>query len=373
MQNTCQDLPEISERMKFVLQEVEKYKLPEPEKTFFSIIENRIGDLEIPTTKLLQFFMDPKGEHDLGSLFLRAFFACLLEKDCGDIACDDAKVEDNRTDDGKLPDLVISAPGWVLTIENKIKAPLYNELDLYAKHADSRFPKKKPFFAILSPDGKKDNKSPDWKAVTYKNYCNALKHDLAKTMLERPISKWQVFAREFIVHLENTPFTLCNPTITMKTLQIEFVEKNLSEARELRRLTDCYRANLARELSERMQKEVSTDRQFVFSDERDPHWGFECNDVFGEAHFGFLFQIAFHRKLAHDSHFVINAWISNLTEAQQKQVTELFSRCCREGHDWWADRNGQFFDKREDAISALCEMAKKVFDFFGNVHPAVSA
>ena len=368
MQNTCQDLPEISEGMKSVLKKVEKYKLPEPEKTFFSIFGNRIGDLEVPTTKVLQFFMNPKAEHDLGPIFLRAFFAC-LKNDCDNTACDDAHVEPNQTGEGKFPDFVMSGTSWALVVENKIKAPLYNDLADYSKHADDYFPKKAKFLAIFSPR-EQDQIPAGWKSVTYKSFCNALKLELAKAVLERPISKWQVFAREFIVHLENTPFTLCNPTITMETPQIEFVEKNLSEAREFKRLTDCYLAKLARELSERMQKEVSTDRQFVFS-EKQAHWGLECE--FGDPHFGFLFQTAFHLKLANDSNFVVNAWIGNLTEAQQKQATESFSGGCREGRIWWVDRNGQFFDKREDAISGLCEMAKKVFDFFGNEHPALAA
>ncbi len=367
MQNKCQDLPEISEGMKSVLQKVEQHKLPKPEKTFFSIIGNRIGDLEVPTTKLLQFFMDPKGGHDLGPLFLNAFFGC-LKNDCDNIACDDAHVEPNQTDEGKFPDLVMSGTSWALVVENKIRAQLYNDLVLYAKHAERYFPKKEKFLAILSPR-KQDEKPTEWKSVTYKDYCNALKRELAKAVLERPISKWQVFARELIVHLENAPDTLCNPTIPMKPETTQYVEANLREIRSLQELTDCYRENLGRELTEHMQKAVSKNRQFVFY-ERDSRWAFECDEYIGAVRLNFHFQTALHKKLDGDKTFAVNVWIGNLTDAQLKHATECFSNGCSEKNGWWIYRCEQFFDKREDAISAICELAKKVLDFFGNEAPA---
>jgi len=182
---------------------------------------------------------------------------------------------------------------------------------------------------------------------------------LAKIMLERPISKWQVFAREFIVHLENSPDTRCNPTITMRHDQIEFIENNLSKAREIEKLADCYVENLRLELSERMRKEFPTKGQFNFRNE--PQNGFFSEGIdIAKAKVTLFFKTAFHKSgIPDEKKFQVSIGLDNLSEAQKKSMTDI-------GLIWdptergWAETKS--FDDRVAAMGQLCMIAKKVFD-----------
>lgn len=357
--------PEITETMKCLLQEVRKRAFPLKEKTFFSI-EGIIGRLENPTTELLRFFMAPEGGHDLGPLFLRAFFTC-LKRDCSDLSFDGVRAwPQDQTDDRKFIDLLISGSDWVLLIENKIGAPIDNPLSLYEEHAKRYFPRKEIHLAILSPDGQTVPESPQWKAVSYQDYCNALKTEFTKTGFDRPISKWRVFAREFIVHLENK---LYNPAMTMTPEQTALVEANLREIRDLKKLSDCYTADLLRELSEHLRKELLAPRLFQFREQKD--WGLLCDEYIGQLHLHFLFQTPAHGESDSARNFVISAWVGNLTEAQRQRAAELLTRPGVE-YDERGHRVGTCrVDNRPEAVNALCKLAKELFDLWGNEPPAL--
>lgn len=200
--------PEITDGLKLLLQAVRKYPVPPKETTFFSVV-GMVGRYENPISDLLRFFMSPREGHDLGPPFLRAFFACIGKEDCSDLSFEDINVmREVKTRDGKSIDLLISAPKWVLLIENKIDHGPANPFDSYESEVQGCYPGKTLYLAILSPDGEQVAKWPDWKPVSYRDYCSALTSEL----LDQPLSKWKVFAQEFILHIENL---LYDPAINM--------------------------------------------------------------------------------------------------------------------------------------------------------------
>jgi hypothetical protein len=359
-------VPEITEAMKYLLQEVPKNAFPSKEETFFSI-EGVIGHLENPTTELLRFFMAPDGGHDLGPLFLRAFFTCRGENP-NDISFDDVTaVPQVQTEDRKFIDLLVRGSNWVLLIENKIGAQINNPLDSYEEQAKRNFPGRTPLFAILSPDGKKDPDFPQWKAVSYQNYCNALKSEFTKTVFDHPISKWQVFAREFIVHLENT---LCDPAMKMTPAQTQFVETNLPEIRDLRKLYSCYITDLMNELSERLQKELPIGRKFQFFEDDNRLNRLYCDEHIGELWLHLFFQTPAHGPPDSRRDFVIAAWVKDLTEEQRRRAEKLlFAKGGDpEGGGQWV---GEFHcHDRPTAVNELCKLAKELFDLWGNEPPS---
>ena len=355
--------------MKRLLQEVQNYAFPLKEKTFFSI-ERIICHLENPTTELLRFFMAPDEGHDLGALFLRAFFTCLGENPT-DISFDGVTaVPQVQTEDGKFIDLLIRGSNWVLLIENKIDAPINNRLDSYEEQAKRNFPHRKHHFAILSPDGNGDRDFLQWKAVSYQNYCNELKSEFTKTVFDHPISKWQVFAREFIVHIENT---LDNPAMKMTKERTDFVEANLREIRDLKKLSDCYTEDLLRELSERLQKALSPNRKIQFC-EMTNHWAFSCDEMIGHLNLEFKFSTPAHGWSSDTGRdFVIAAWVKNLTEEQRRRAEELLltKGGDPEAGDQWV---GELHcNDRPTAVNELCKLAKELFDLFGNEPPSSPA
>ncbi|GHT23978.1 hypothetical protein AGMMS4957_16300 [Bacteroidia bacterium] len=82
-------------------------------------------------SNILQFFLDSENEHGLGNLVFNALLRCIpgYENDS-----ERGVIEVNReesTDDGGRLDLLIHSDRYVVGIENKIRAGLYNDLKKY--------------------------------------------------------------------------------------------------------------------------------------------------------------------------------------------------------------------------------------------------
>ncbi len=82
-------------------------------------------------SNILAFYFDPVEEHGMGDLLLRALMACLGVPYTGPIAEAPAGRE-RRTEAGLRLDLLITAETFIVGIEHKIWAPLYNDLNDYA-------------------------------------------------------------------------------------------------------------------------------------------------------------------------------------------------------------------------------------------------
>lgn len=352
-------LPEITDGMKHILDEVWKHALPPKEKTFFSI-EGIIGRYEVPTSKLLWFFMSPNEGHELGLLFLRAFFSCLPKEDNCDVRFKNVSVErEVRTADGKFIDLLVSGLDWVLLIENKICAEIYNPFDSYEEHA-KRYYGKNIFRAILSPDGKKSDDWPKWKPVSYQEYCDALKREFAKAVFDHPISKWQVFAREFINHLENE---LCKPIMKMRPDQKAFVEENLRQIEEIKMLSKCYIAEFQQELKQSLLKAVPSEHSFDFY-LPESEWAHLCIEKIGNLTLQLMFQTPAQKGGNLDERFRISAGVFGLMPEQLDKVKSSLPMECRheEGEHYWESS----FDSRAEAVNGLCKLAKDLLPLLEN-------
>jgi hypothetical protein len=83
-------------------------------------------------SNILAFYFNPVEEHGMGDLLLRALMACLGVPYTGPIAEAPAGRE-RRTETGLRLDLLITTETFIVGIEHKIWAPLYNDLNDYAK------------------------------------------------------------------------------------------------------------------------------------------------------------------------------------------------------------------------------------------------
>lgn len=89
-------------------------------------------------SNVLAFFLDNKREHGLGDLFIQSLLSC------GGIAAEglDLNYEvmtEVQTEKGNFIDLVVESDSFIIIIENKIYASLYNDLeDYYGHYAKAR-------------------------------------------------------------------------------------------------------------------------------------------------------------------------------------------------------------------------------------------
>jgi len=249
------------------------------------------------------------------------------------------------TPDGKRIDLLVTGPEWVLVIENKLFAEVYNPLDSYEALAENHFGNRKPMFALLSRDGAAEE---GWVPVTYDCYCAAINDEFSRGVFNDPQSKWHVFSRDFILHLENE---LYPPILVMAKDQIDFVEKNLRAMAQLVKLSECYVEFLMEDMQKRLSKAVPgyvsnpTHKEgwFAFRDQRYGVWDFHLTTPA-------------HVKSAGKFWFTIWRKGAAPEEAGARDILSSLTPDKREGR-WqsWTTREG--FDERTDAVDALCRIA----------------
>jgi hypothetical protein len=318
------------------------------ERTLFSL--GGRGYYENAASDLLAFFLRPDAEHGFRTLFLKAFFECmgidaLLCLNQGMVSVE----REVPTKGGGRIDLQVLGKDWCLIIENKIRHAQINPFSDYEDHAKS-LPGSKKFFAILSPDG--ETSVEKWKGVSYKTYCATVRRHLAGEFFDRPLSKWQVFAREFILHLENELY-INTPSMTHD--QVAFVEKHAQQFSKVQQLARQYRVYILEELKRRLEKD-GPNQSF---NTRDQGWAFGCTSP----QWGKTDIVMFKGEEDADQKFKIRAYLWDLSDPQLLKAMHMFENMSYfpEGrYSCWTSRTG--YDSSEEAISELCKLAQLVDD-----------
>lgn len=118
----------------------------------FLEIGHTVGErFEEMCSQILRFFFDPNAPHGLRLLFLDSLLELMPEStDFTNNPQDIRILTEEVTDDGKRIDITIISGDYVIAIENKIGADVYNPLESYVKYIKTHYPKKKSFFVVLS-------------------------------------------------------------------------------------------------------------------------------------------------------------------------------------------------------------------------------
>ncbi len=100
------------------------------EPTFLEISKYPKRRFEEICSRILSFYFNPTKEHKLSDLFLSSLFELLNRNDIK-YRNDQIKVLTEDNANGKRIDLVIYSSDFIIGIENKIQASLYNPLETY--------------------------------------------------------------------------------------------------------------------------------------------------------------------------------------------------------------------------------------------------
>ena len=144
--------------------------------------------------------------------------------------------------------------------------------------------------------------SDDWKQVTYRDYCTALKGHLKTGLPTATWTKWDHFAREFLLHLE---IELYSPI--MEAADVEFVDMHLKEITEVKNLTSRYHDFIVDDLTKRLSqagvpglKVREEESWFLIDAENRNEWEF---GLIAPDHSGVtVFEVRVWRKLPGDEH-----------------------------------------------------------------------
>lgn len=155
-------------------------------------------------SRILSFYFQPKNEHGLNTLFVECIFEAIeseyKNKDRDIII----NLEENA--EGKRLDLLLSSKEWVIGIENKIFANVYNPLEKYKKRIEE-YGKSKKYKILLTLHEIVNNEELNniykngFVILLYTKFFDILKNRLGQYITGNNI-KYIIFLYDFIQTLE---------------------------------------------------------------------------------------------------------------------------------------------------------------------------
>lgn len=177
-------------------------KIPVREKTFMDI--SGYPHYENVCSNILAFYFNNKEEHNLNILVINSLIKVLKnnniniepikENDIVKVSREYTTLKGNRID------IVIENDNFVIGIENKLDATVYNDLTDYANTINS-INKKSVKILLSLHNNSKICENTEFINITYSELCNQLDIDLLN--YQDSNNKWYIFIKEFIKNLEN--------------------------------------------------------------------------------------------------------------------------------------------------------------------------
>lgn len=145
-------------------------RLPNTSEHKWSFLETiGVAHRETIIANLLGFYFDPSEKHGLNGTFIKALLETTPKKLCENVkghipsyvsntskegfSWANVIIEDS-TDDNKRIDILIETEELVIVIEFKINHELNNPLGSYVSRVNKKYPDKKPYYLVLTPQWK---------------------------------------------------------------------------------------------------------------------------------------------------------------------------------------------------------------------------
>ncbi len=168
--------------------------------TFLEIA--RAPHLENVWSNILAFFIDPNREHHLSDLLLKSIFET-TNTPIALTSLTGIKVQtEYYTHKGNRIDIVIKAENFILGIENKVGAALYNDLEDYAAtiEAIAKIQKLPTYKIVLSKH--KNETSNGFINLVYTDLIKKIKENIG-SYTDYADSKYLIFFLDFLKNIEN--------------------------------------------------------------------------------------------------------------------------------------------------------------------------
>lgn len=213
-------------------------KLPKEieEPTFLELCRYPNRRFEEICSRLLCFYLNPYEQHGMKDLFIKALIKIIGPEIGLCYSKDSLMIFEEENAEGKRIDIVIEGENFVIGVENKIDAPLYNDLAIYSKALSDRN-KSCCCKIVLSLREIRDKshlqkmKETGFKNATYKQLFIEIKNSLG-IYAAKSNSRYLTYALDFIKTIENmehnnftgnemTDFFFTN-TLTLNELTLQY-------------------------------------------------------------------------------------------------------------------------------------------------------
>lgn len=175
------------------------------EPTYLDICHYSGRRFEEICSRILAFYLQPNNEHGLGNLIIKSLFETIGEE-YNENFDDNITVKLEEYAGGKRLDLLILNKDWVIGIENKTGAGVYNPLPDYKERIDS-YNKKNNVKIILTLNKVKNNEEllsiekNGFKIILYSLFFEKIKYNIGKYISGSKM-KYILFLYDFIETLE---------------------------------------------------------------------------------------------------------------------------------------------------------------------------
>jgi hypothetical protein len=243
-------------------------------------------------SNLLAFYLDSDRKHGLGDLLLKTLLEMAGYGDAGAVTPAHVEViREYTTGTGRRIDIVVSSDTFVLGIENKVNAPLYNDLEDYAAAIAKLAGERKRFKIVLSKYPLRDLKG-GFVSVAYADLVPAVRKRLEDGAGSAD-TRYLIFLNDFLDNIENN----LNPNIMTENPElIDFILGNEGEIAQLSEYYGEFRAYAAQKLykvcdlldtKKPLEKYFASGRKpevnkHFWADKKDNTWVLLCKITFGE-------------------------------------------------------------------------------------------
>jgi hypothetical protein len=248
-----------------LLLKAQKYKMPEREFTIFDTALK--SHHENPITELLAFFLDPNEKHTLGSSFYEGFINVIKaydefsQFDFGQLL----KLQTQQvTTKGKVIDLWFETDTALVIVEVKVYHHQNNPFKDYEMWGNKKLKElnakvkgdvslqKKLITVIFCPNG--ECYTDGWLGLAYQDLTSEVRMQLGANLLHNPFSKWGIFARDFLLHLDGFIDLL---ETNMESLK--FVVDNMQKIQEILMLREDVYQEIINHINNEIQKALGED------------------------------------------------------------------------------------------------------------------
>lgn len=195
------------QELEFLLNEFDRHPKIVHHPTYLELCQYPYRRFEEIASRLLSFYFKPTREHGLKDLFIKSLLQTINLDSQLEYREEQVKIlmEDNA--EGKRIDIVILGDNFVIGIENKIYASLYNPLDSYQKRLQS-YHKKHTIGIVLSLN--KIQQLNEISKMQEHGFINVLYSDVFTSVkqnigfyLNNSSDKYFIYLKDFITTFEN--------------------------------------------------------------------------------------------------------------------------------------------------------------------------
>ena len=229
------------EKFKSLISDFLKIPHHNTEPTFLEICKYPQSRFEEVCSRILAFYLNPKAEHGMYDLWIFALLETVDKSDWYDYR-HNIKINTEEYAYGKRIDITIVSEDYVIAIENKITAALYNPLNIYKKYISKTYPKKKQLLLVLSlkpiPD-KHLMTANDFQRCSYQDLFNKIHSHIGNYMFDAN-QKYLTYLVDFMKTIKN----MNNPN---SQLEKKFFSDNKTAIDELIKRYNQYKAVILQE------------------------------------------------------------------------------------------------------------------------------